>query len=364
MSEFVPEINILSKEEFIPSTITMKGIFSSKIDINIIASFLFVKHAFDKDNERIRLISGSRQSIEYSGNEGDIVSVGYKSIRRGMRTGAMNNMVSVDMQLGGKNIHIKLSATSITSVGTSTFEAGKKVVDKILEHIKDLQKILDFSNSLEREEKSKNIEWLKEESKGFKKGLRYSEIIERIKIPNHLNHKYISFLLKYFDDYDDLEDFHFHIDKTVDNLDLSEQEISCVKYDIFNSVYHIKPIANPNFRMPLHKLAPFLANPPYNISTSWHNAISEGINICFDIEEEKEGINHEDKFYKHRFTIPITSKIKQTSPSSKDEAYKYYLGTMNILKMFFQQEDIDFKKYVTEDIQGHDNVKILLKMKK
>ena len=72
MTDFTPDINTLSKKDFIPSTITMKGIFSSKIDINILSNFLFVNHIFNKQNERVKLISGSRQSIEYFGPEGSI----------------------------------------------------------------------------------------------------------------------------------------------------------------------------------------------------------------------------------------------------------------------------------------------------
>ena len=361
MTDFTPDINTLSKKDFIPSTITMKGIFSSKIDINILSNFLFVNHIFNKQNERVKLISGSRQSIEYFGPEGTIVFIGYKDIRRGMRTGAMNNMVSVDMQYGGKNIHIKLSSTSITSVGTSDIEAGKKVVNRILEHITDLQKYLDYSNSLSDEEKKKNIDWLIKELSDYEEGTREKDLLEEMKIPDELNERFIIFLLKYFNDHDKLDNYKKHIALLTENLVLSEKKVGCSKFNIFNSVYHIQPVKNPNFRMPLHKLAPFLAG--LGVCTSFHNAISEGINVCFDVEEEKEGINHEDKFYKHRFTIHVTSKIRQSSPTCREEAYKYYLGMMNLLKLFCKQEDIDFKKYISEDIKAHDNVKILLKAK-
>lgn len=355
---FDQEIKVLKKEDFIPSTIVVKGILSSKIDINILSKFLPIDHQFDEDNKRIKLISGSRKHIEYYGPEGSIVSIGYKTIRRGMRTGAMNNMVSLDMQLGGKNIHIKLSATSIMSVGTKTIDAGKKVVNKVIEHILSLQEYLNYSNSLTKEEKQENIDWLLKE---IEFGQRKKEILRNLNLPENVNKKYIFFLLNYFDDYDDKKDFTNHIMSTKEDLIICEEIVSCNKYDIFNSVFHMQPITNPNFKMPLHKLAPFLAD--LGVSVSWHNALSEGCNVCFDIEEEKEGINHEDKSYKHRFTIYITSKIKQTSPTLKDEAYKYYLGLTNLIKLFFQQKDIDFKKYISNDIQLKNNVKILLKTK-
>ena len=78
----------------------------------------------------------------------------------------------------------------------------------------------------------------------------------------------------------------------------------------------------------------------------YHNWTSEGVNICIDIEEEKKGPNHANKEYKHRFTVHETTKIRQCSPTSRDEAYKNYLGIMNLLKIFFRENDIDYKKYI------------------
>jgi hypothetical protein len=362
MSEFIPEINVLKKEDFKPSTITVKGILSSKIDINIISQFLPIDHIFNAENERVRSISGSRQSIEYFGPEGIIVSVCYKKIRRGMRTGAMNNMVSVDIQFGGKNIHIKVSSGCICSVGTSQIDAGKKVVNKLLEHISNLQKYLTYSNSLDIDTKKKNINWLLEEIKDVKPKTRTREIIRDLKIPKGMDSQFIDILLKYYNDYDNLNDYKDHIEKLTEELILSDNKIECDKFTIFNSVYHFRPIKNINFEMPLFKLAPFLAKIGCNVS--FHNDFSEGCNVCFDVEEEKEGLNHEDKSYKHRFTIYMTSKIRQSSPTSKEEAYKYYLGITNLLKMFFKEKDIDFNKYVTEQVDVSNDVKILLKNSK
>jgi hypothetical protein len=363
MTDYTPEINILSKDDFKPSTIVVKGILNTKLDINIVSNFLIINHIFNDKNERVRSISGSRKSIEYFGIEGIIVSVCYKkNIRRGMRTGAMNNMVSIDIQYGGKNIHMKLSANCICSVGTSQIESGKKVVNKLLEHITELQNWLNFSNSLDTDLKKKNIDWLINNLNKYKQGTRSKEIIKDLVIPEEMNSKFINLLLKYFDDFDDFEKFKNHLDFFSEELLLCDKKIECSKFTIFNSVYHVRPIKNPNFEMPLYKLAPFLAN--IGVNVSFHNDFSEGCNVCFDVDEEKEGFNHEDKSYKHRFTIYMTSKIRQSSPTSKDEAYKYYLAMVNLLKMFFNEKNIDFKKYIQEKIEVKDDTKIFLKEKK
>ena len=361
MTKYIPNLQILKKEDFIPSTIVVKGILSTKINIENLARFLVITHKFDKENNRIRLISGTRKGIQYFGPEGCLVFVGYRDILRGMRTGAMNNMVSLDLQYGGKNIHIKLSSTSITSVGTNSLEAGKKAVNKILEHISNTNKFLEYSNSLTIEKKKYNIEWLLEYLSSIDKELREKDILKVIKYKDDLEIKFILSLLHYYNDHEDLESFKKHINRLTEELILSEKSIECKKYDIFNSVYHIKPISNENFIMPLNKLAPFLASK--GVCTSWHNALSEGCNICFDIEEIKEGINHEDKYYKHRISIPTTGNIKQSSPTSKEEAYKYYKGVMNLIKDFFNQSDIDFKDYIVKDLT-YEDVKVLMKTKK
>ena len=120
MSTITPEINILTEEQFTPSTMTIKGILSESININNLSQYLFIHHIFDETNQRVKKASGSRRKIDYYGREGDIVSVCYKNIRRGMRAGAMNNMVTVDIQYLGNNIHLKISSNTITSVGISS----------------------------------------------------------------------------------------------------------------------------------------------------------------------------------------------------------------------------------------------------
>lgn len=344
--EFIPEINIISKEDFKPSTMTIKGILSDKLNINILPDFLIVSHKFDEENNRLKKPSGSRRRIEYFGKEGELVSVCYKDIRRGIRTGAMNNMITSDIQILGSNIHLKISKQTITSVGTSNIKSGKIVVEKVINMIKKLKDNLDYSNRMSVTEKQKCNQWLDENLPKLDQNIRYQELISLIDIPKDIDNTFVQFVLCYWDDFDDYESFRNKINKLDEKLILYEGDISCAKYDIFNSVYHIQSIKNSHFRMPLHKLAPYLAQ--IGVQVEFHNWTSEGVNMCFDIEEVKEGLNHSDKDYKHRFTIHETTKIRQCSPTSKEEAYTNYLGVMNILKKFFTLKDIDYKKYIEE----------------
>ena len=95
-------------------------------------------------------------------------------------------------------------------------------------------------------------------------------------------------------------------------------------------------------------LAPYLAN--YDLSVEFHNWTSEGVNICFPIENNKE-LNTKDKEYKHRFTVHERSSMRQCSPAFKEESYKYYKGVMELIKEFIDggQKYDNFKKYVSEE---------------
>ena len=176
------DVQILSKDDYIPSTVTMVSRFNKSIDIVDIAKYLPVVHLFNKNTgERLKLDSGTRTSIKYYGYEGIVISVCYKKIRRGMRTGAMNNMASLDVQYGGKNIHVKLSANTITSVGTSGYEFGVKIFNLMLKHINMLNNNIRYIRNLDTETLNENLEWIFDnccnenmELHNYKKTYRYN----------------------------------------------------------------------------------------------------------------------------------------------------------------------------------------------
>ena len=348
-------VKVVSYEEFIPSTITLGACFNSDINIVDLANFLPVYHVYNEKKERIKLISGSRESIKYYGPEKAVVSVCYKKIRRGMRTGAMNNMVSLDIQLGGKNVHLKISSSRVTSVGTSSIEFGKKVFETLITHIENTQKIFDYINKLDSDVVEKNIELLIENC-GDQNLYSEKDILNKIKKYKY-DPKVISACFLYLQDYDEKEKYIEKLNLIKKKVYIYKENIVCSNFNIFNSVYHLTPVQNKKFRMPLHRLAPFLSN--LGIVVEYHNWTSEGVNVCFDIEEEKPGNINNSKEYRHRFTMHETTKIRQCSPTCKKEAYKNYLGMMNLLKMFFANPNIDFEDYVITKEKKITNDKIL-----
>jgi hypothetical protein len=353
------QVNVVPYEDFVPSTITLGACFNSDINIVNLANFLPVYHVYDEHKNRIKLISGSRESIKYYGPEKAIVSVCFKKIRRGMRTGAMNNMVSLDIQLGGKNVHLKVSSSAITSVGTSSIEFGEEVFKTVINHIESIQTYFDYNNSLSEEVLNKNIDLIINNCGTENELYTREEILENIKQFNYDN-KVITTCLLYLEDHDEKDKYIEKLNLLKDKIYIYKENIKCYNFNIFNSVYHLTPLKIKNFRMPLHKFAPFLSN--LGIVVEYHNWTSEGVNVCFDIEEEKPNSLNTAKEYRHRFTIHETTKIRQCSPTSKEEAYKNYLGMMNLLKMFFSNPNIDFTEYICTSEKKINNEKLLKKI--
>jgi len=338
------KVNILSEEEFQCSTITLAASFNISLDIKNLASWMPVKIIYNDQGERQFLVSGSRESIKYFGPEGSIVSMCYKKIRRGMRTGAMNNMISADIQYGQKNIHLKISSTSITSVGTSTFEQGEEVLKITTQHIRKLKEKLDFINNIDKSEKEVALKWLKETVE--KEKVNTIQLINLIS-KSKFNQEFLNFCALFVEDDSDVNNYIEKMDLLLDPIKICNDGLECSNLTVYNSVYHINSVKNANFKMPLHRLAPFLASK--NVAVEYHNWTSEGVNICFDIEEKKEGINHANKEYRHRFSIHDTTKIRQCSPTRKAEAYANYLGVMNLLQEFFEHPEVNFDRYVCEN---------------
>jgi len=337
------EIDIIPKHKFKPSTVTIRKTFNININIFNLSNYLPIYHIFDKEGNRIKLISGSRKSIEYYGPEKSVISICFKDIRRGMRTGAMNNMVSLDIQKNGKNIHLKVSSSAIISVGTSSLKEGENVFNTVINHIEEIQKKINFIKSLDKEVVMKNILIFVKILEG-KDLIPLSEIQELVQKTTDINKELVNIFLLYYQDFDknQTDNYIKKINSLYGDIDIFEGELKCSESNIFNSVFYTNCIKN--IRVPLHLLAQYLSS--FGIIVNYDNRTSEGVVVCFNVEEQKTSYNYASKEYKHRFTIHMNGKIKQTSPSKQEEAHKYYFGLMNLIKKFFEKKDIDFKQYL------------------
>ena len=337
-------VTILTEEEFKSSTITMVGTLNKTIDTRAVAEYLPVTHLYNSKGERIKLDSGTRDGINFFGINGIVITSCYKDIRRGIRLGAMNNMICSDLQIMDRNVHIKLSETIITSVGTCGYDSGKQAFNCMIKHLNTLKENIDYFQSLENEEQEIIYRWI------YKNCIQHGKLkkISEIKFPHHIDPRALGTMLIYLDDFyeDETELFMKKIRNLSKMKNIFQDKLENVEPKIYNSVYHIKICENKE-RLHLHKMAPYLHD--RGISVEFHNWTSEGVNICFPIENNKQ-LNTNNKEYKHRFTVHERSSMRQCSPAFKEESYKYYKGVMELIKEFIDNgQQYDFKKYVSEE---------------
>jgi len=272
------DIQILNQDSYVPSTVTMVSGFNRTVNPKIVAEFLPVVHLFhEKTGKRLKLSSGTRTSIKYYGMENIIISVCYKKIRRGMRTGAMNNMVSLDIQHGKKNIHVKLSSTTITSVGTSGYQFGVHVFNLMIQHLNMLNRNIKYMKEMDPEIRKKNKDWVFENCTDDKgKLINFKNFLKIINNNKWIDKNFVKSCAVYIDDFDNNEtdSYKEKILNFIEKTTIFEGELKCQKPSIFNSVYHINIFKDiKNKRIPLHRLAPYLAEK--NFVVEFHNWTSE-----------------------------------------------------------------------------------------
>ena len=340
-------VKILNENEYSSSTVTMLSTLNRNLKTRIVAEYLPIVNLFDAKGKRIKLIPGTRNSIRYYGIEGIIITSCYKDdIRRGVRLGVMNNMICSDLQLMGKNVHIKISESIITSVGTKNFEDGRRAILFMIKHLNILKKNIEHFQSLGKEEQREVYNWIYATCIVDGKLRRLKDI----EFPDHIDRRAFETLVVYIDDFeqDEVEAFREKIENISTMENIFDGELKDINFKIYNSVYHIDIYPKEDKkRLYLHVLAPYLASK--GISVEFHNWISEGVIICFPIENNKV-LNTNDKEYMHRFTVHERSSMRQCSPAYKDESYKYYKGVMKLIKEFVEngQHFDQYKQYITE----------------
>jgi len=341
-------VDILTEDNYKSSTITMVATLDKSLKTRYVAEYLPVVHLFNTKGERVKLDSGTRDGISFFGINGIIITSCYKDIRRGVRLGAMNNMICSDLQILDKNVHIKLSESIITSVGTCGYNNGKVAFRCMIEHLNNLKNNIEHFQSLSKGEQDTIYSWIENHCVVDGKLKRLSEI----KFPYHIDKRALSTLLIYIDDYENYqpESFMEKIRNIRHMENVFEGKLGNVEPKIYNSVYHIK-ICEKNERLYLHRMAAYLLD-CHHISVEFHNWKSEGVIICFPIDPDSD-LNTRDKEYKHRFTVHERSSMRQCSPGKKEESYKYYKGVMKLIKEFVDngQKYDGFKKYISEEFR-------------
>ena len=215
--------------------------------------------------------------------------------------------------------------------------------------------------TLEKEKIEENLRWVLTNCTNEKENLEeFEHFISKIKLSG-MDKKFCKNCALYLDDFEknDTDGYKAKIIEFVEKASYFEGKLECQKPSIFNSVYHINIFNNNSkTRIPLHRLAPYLAEKSFIVE--FHNWTSEGVNVCFDIEEVKEGVHHQEKEYKHRFTIHERGTMRQCSPTFKEESYRYYLGMIKQIEQFYKDyNDTDnYKEYIEYETKVQEGVKV------
>jgi hypothetical protein len=337
-------VKILSPEDYKSSTVTMVATLNKTLKTRFVADYLPVVHLFNSKGGRIKLDSGTRDGINFFGINGIIITSCFKDIRRGVRLGAMNNMICSDLQILDRNVHIKISETIITSVGTCGYENGKKAFNCVINHINTLKENIEYIQDMDIIDREIVFKWISKNCIKDNKLCRLSDI----KFPEYIDNKALSIFSIYIDDFEENEGkLYMEKIRYMEKMEnIFEGKLTNVEPKIYNSVYHIK-MCQKDERIYLHKMAPYLH--ARGITVEFHNWTSEGVNICFPIDNNTE-LSTRDKEYKHRFTVHERSSMRQCSPAFKEESYRYYTNIMKIIKEFIDggQKYDNFKKFVSE----------------
>jgi hypothetical protein len=341
------DVKIINYKNYKSSTITMVSGLNKTLKISTLAEYLPITHIFNtKTRKRVIMPPKTRDSIRFYGVNDIIISLCYKNIRRGVRNGRMNNMVCIDIQTMNKNVHVKLSEDSLTSVGTNSFEKGVNVTEKIIFHLNRLKRNIDKVKCLSYKKRNFIFKWLGKNCVSEGQLLRLEEVEK--KIPSDMDRSILDIFLVYLDDFNKHEEEKYF--EKISNMfvmdNIFEGTINYMDPKIYNSVFHIK--FSKNTTIQLHKLALHLLEK--GISVEFHNWKSEGVIVTFPIDKSNP-LGSNDKGYKHRYTIHERGSMRQCSPSTKRESYKYYLVVITLLKKFLEsgQRFDDFRDYIQEE---------------
>lgn len=358
--ENMENLNILTKDKYKPTTITFVSSLNNSINKDVINEFIPVNHLFH-NGERIKL----QNNIGYFGKENVVINISNKKFARGVRTAAMKNMISLDFQFNGKNNHSKISDSKITIVGAKSFEEATSATDAILELFRNVKRNMEYAKTVPESIRRRTLEFFINEickdmiiCEGFMRIVYYNESEYDF---SKVDKKLIDIFLLYIEDFEieenerltspfkvniskcnyELEALYKKLQRFLEFPYLYEGELSVGNSYISNSVYHFN-ILKDKSKLPIHKIAPYLANKGFDID--FNNSISDGMKICFDINEDTSC--RKEKNYKHRFHISQNGSCRLISPTMKDESYGYYIGTLKYIQKFYEENDINYLDYV------------------
>jgi hypothetical protein len=347
------------------STITMTAILSTDIDIQLSHELLPILHPRNPDGSKFIHPCNTRNKIPFFGIANAIVCVKYKGKIRGIRQNKkqMNNVVSIDLQTGNKNINFKLAKTKMQLTGANSEEMGKTSFNILCAHINMLQNQLNHYRKLPEKIRLDTIDWVLKETVPTEEHPIIEINLDKITEYSNMgliDYKLATFLWQYNDDSDTYDEFVKKVKDVIvicedveKNICVEDVQISSV--NISNSVYNY----NLGQEISLIGLSEYLHNKGFNVE--FHNWNSGHLNITDQILETDEGSDNTfesdettssyetcnsaqtsittKKIKAHRFSVHrTTGSIKQTSPTNALLAYEAKVRVLTAINEFLETQ--------------------------
>lgn len=318
-------LNIISREEYDTSTTVITTKCKQQLNALAISKLIPVFNIRNKQGGRVTLTK-KREKVKYYGENGKIVSCTGRHCCRGVRTKAMQNMISIDFQFRDKNIHFKLSDRNINCVG------GKELDDThILELIKvinTLQENLNYIYTLDKKVLEKAKEEILRKCSG---NLPLFVDDDHFDIDDDVLRKVLAEYVDDYDDYSELEKLMEYIIQEKPKL-FDGDVLTTEKYNISNVVYSLNILkkGEKELELPLDKIA--LKLDEYGFHVQYHNWHQVPIVVFFRVMDD-------DSANFHRFEINLSGTVRQFSPTLKEEAYRFYQGLMKTIQKIIDENN-------------------------
>ena len=333
----------MDNTEFKISTIVMGVFFTEKFNILNLYELLPCK--------LVDFTYKKGKKIPFFNDDKSIISLQMEKKSRGIRNGGgFKNALCLDFQVNNKNMHIKITNNKFHITGAKSYEMGIDSAEKCLSLIKKIENEWKDFFILNYQDKYilcvLAFNFLKHDMNLLM--FDREEVYERFKKLDIKFYKYaniILLLMSFSYEYNTIFSFSAKIDMIL-NLSISDKfifnsgdEIKLKSPVIYNGIYNYKLKFTENIY--LSDLSKKINNGNDRYIVSYHNTLSpHKIDISkqiFNKDNEPLIPKKYGKIPSHKFTISSTGSIKQTSPTSTEDAYNEYLLIKNRINQYIEE---------------------------
>ena len=344
--------NFANVSDFNPNNMVV--VIRWKGDINLDEAFILLPIQTIEEDTNPSAIK-KKLKIPYYGIEDILVSVRYKKNARGLRSssGQPDNFVSIDLQIGKRNVHIKLSSENAVVMGVTSIEAATEAVECLLDTIYMTDQNMAYLRKCDSDTIDRAYEYIvglcKEGEIGL--GLPDSDVFKQdLDIYNNKNKDKIderiaNILLVRAYEMSKIENLTNIFAKFTYSKPIDNNGVIITTTEVCNSAYNYKLLfvneigekVNGVFVLKNLACAILALNNP-NITSSSHSWASKYCNIVVSTYGVKNGKllmkdnSGKRKQHVHRLNVSEKGSIRLWCCSRQPEAYLLHLLIYNIIK--------------------------------